>query len=107
MEEMILEVLGTLFLGLAGIAVKVLHSYLKRLGVIEFIDAKERIVEKAVAFLAVSYEDLSGEDFRNAAIKRASKRLKENGINVTKEELNDLVDETIEEIRDMWEKARK
>lgn len=51
---------------------------MKRRGVLEWMAAKERILEKAVLLLATTYEVLEGEEFKKAVLEKIFRRLKEN-----------------------------
>lgn len=79
-------------------------NYLKKITENEIID---RVVDDTVLYVEQVFTDVKGQEKLNAAIQKASKLLNEKGINITGEELEVLIESSVNSFKEQFENDKK
>lgn len=79
-------------------------NYYKKLTENETID---RVIDDTVLYVEQVFKDVKGQEKLNAAIQKASKLLQEKGINISSEELEVLIESTVNSFQEAFENDKK
>jgi len=95
----LLLLLITTFVPILG---AVTFSYLRRKGLVETIKAKEKLVEKGVAFAEQAYWDLEGPDKYNRAIDWIAGQFYAAGIKFDEKDVKGLIEAAVYKMQEAW-----
>ena len=99
-QTAILTALGTILVTLIGIATNKVVSYLNSKGVTEKLNRKQYLVDIAVNAAEQIWQNEDGATKLANARNEAIKLLKENGINITSTELQNLIEASVKAMND-------
>lgn len=110
MEEIqtaILGALGTILVALIGIVTNKAVGYLNEKGVLVKLEKKQYLVDIAVNAAEQIWQNEDGATKLANARNEAIKLLKENGINITSTELQNLIEASVKAMNDAINSTKK
>lgn len=99
-QTAILTALGTILVTLIGIATNKVVSYLNSKGITDKLNRKQYLVDIAVNAAEQIWQNEDGATKLANARNEAIKLLKENGINITSTELQNLIEASVKAMND-------